>query len=523
MKLKNRLASTLLLAAATITVAAASTAPAGAPIGPDGARHLLGRAAFAASEADIKTFASLSRTEAADRLLNNSGVALTAPPAWVNEAPPAPDRLRKMSQSERMALQRINAEHALELREWWFREMLTTPSPLEEKMTLFWHNHFATSQQKVRFTPLMYEQNVLLRKNALGNFRTLLHQIARDPAMLIYLDGANSRKEQPNENFAREVMELFTLGEGNYTEQDIKEAARAFTGWSIDRETGKFMFRRGIHDYGRKTVLGKTGAFEGDQVLDVLLAQPAAARFITAKLWKEFVSLTPNDKEIDRLSGVFRDSGYDTGKLMRAMLTSDAFYAPENRAALIKSPVELVVGTLKTFDIDTGNLRPFVLASAFLGQNLFAPPNVKGWPGGETWINSASLLGRKQLIDRLFHNEDRSDARADKSVEMTAMRSNDSGGETVTKDASNEPATGAAGRLARQQRNMERQMGNLRWNIDKWAEANAGKMDQPVPVAQFAGMTRTVLAMPPQIAQAETAMPADWLRQLVADPAYQLK
>ncbi len=525
MKLINRLA--LLLVLGTAAAQAAVTPAPDPTIGLDGARHLLGRATFAASEADIKTFAALTRTEAADRLLKNSGVALTPAPAWVNETPPGADKVRKMSQPERMALQRTYAVHALELREWWFREMLTTPSPLEEKMTLFWHNHFATSQQKVKFTPLLYQQNVLLRQNALGNFRTMLHQIARDPAMLVYLDGANSRKEQPNENFAREVMELFTLGEGNYTEHDIKEAARAFTGWSVERETGKFLFRRGIHDYGRKTVLGKTGDLEGDQVLDVLLAQPAAARFITAKLWKEFVSLTPNDEEIDRLAVVFRDSGYDISRLMRAMLTSDAFYAPENRAALIKSPVELVVGTLKTFDIDTGNLRPFVLASAFLGQNLFAPPNVKGWPGGETWINSASLLGRKQLIDRLFHNEDRGDARTDKNADKSAdkpdMTAKAEGADMAAANGGGEADGGPAARLARQQRNMERQMGNLRWNLDKWAEANGGKMEQPAPVAQFAAMTRTVLAMAPQNAQAETAMPTEWARLLVADPAYQLK
>ena len=485
---------------------AVATAP-DAAIGLDGARHLLGRATFAAGDADLKAYAQLSRAEAADRLLKNSGTALTPPPAWVGEAPPSPAQLQKMSQSERMAEQRRNVERAFELREWWFREMLTTPSPLEEKMTLFWHNHFATSQQKVRFTPLMYEQNVLLRRNALGNFRTMLHEVARDPAMLIYLDGANSRKEQPNENFAREVMELFTLGEGHYTEKDIKEAARAFTGWSVDRETGKYMFRRGIHDYGKKTVLGKTDDLEGDQVLDLLLAQPAAARFITTKLWKEFVSTELDEKEIDRLSGVFRASGYDIGKLMRAMLTSDAFYAPENRAALIKSPVEFVIGTMKTFDIQTDNLRPFVLASAFLGQNIFTPPNVKGWPGGDTWINSASLLGRKQLIDRLFRNEDRIDV-AMRDIDAMAARNGDL------------PPPGAAGRLARQ---MDRQMGGIRWNLDKWSEAAVGKVDKPMPVAQLADMTRVVLAMPPQHAVADSAMPADWARQLVADPAYQLK
>ncbi len=269
-------------------------AAADSSVGADNARHLLNRTGFAATDSDIAAFAKLGRVEAADQLVKAvRSTATQAPPAWVNDPPVPAVRLRDMSQEERMAEQRKNVERAFELREWWFREMLTTPSPLTEKMTLFWHNHFATSQQKVRFTPLMYQQHVMLRRNAMGNFGTLLREVSRDPAMLVYLDGANSRKEQPNENFAREVMELFTLGEGHYTEKDIKEAARAFTGWSVDRETGHFMFRRGIHDYGNKTVLGKSGNFDGDQVIDILLAKPETAQFITRKLWKEFVSPAP--------------------------------------------------------------------------------------------------------------------------------------------------------------------------------------------------------------------------------------
>ena len=215
-------------------VAMPARAATDAALGPDNARHLLNRSGFAAADTDIATFAKLNRDDAADRLLRSvQSVATQPPPAWVNEPPVPPVGLRDMSPEQRQAEQRKNIERAFELREWWFREMLTTPSPLTEKMTLFWHNHFATSQQKVRFAPLIYQQNLLLRRNALGNFGTLLHEMARDPAMLIYLDGANSRKDQPNENFAREVMELFTLGEGHYSEQDIKESARAFTGWSI--------------------------------------------------------------------------------------------------------------------------------------------------------------------------------------------------------------------------------------------------------------------------------------------------
>ena len=494
----NKIALTF---AALAIASAANTFAQDAAIGLDGARHLLGRTGFAASSSDIRAFAKLSRAEAADRLVKAAAAATTAitpPPSWVNDKPPAPAKLQALSQPERQALQRVNVEHAFELREWWFREMLTTPSPLAEKMTLFWHNHFATSQQKVRFTPLVYRQNLLLRRNALGNFGTMLREMGRDPAMLVYLDGANSRKEQPNENFAREVMELFTLGEGNYSEKDIKEAARAFTGWSVDRESGEFMFRRAIHDYGNKTVLGKTGNFDGDQVFDVLLNKPEAAQFITRKLWKEFVSMTPDEREIMKLAAIFRDSGYNIAKLMRTMLSSDAFYAPENRAALIKSPVEFVVGTMKTFEIETPNLRPFVLASALLGQNVFAPPNVKGWPGGEAWINTATLLGRKQLLDRLFRNEDRMDV-AMRSVDAMAEQNGD---------------VAPPGRDARMRRQMERQMGGIRWNLDKWAK------DFGTGVPE---MTRVILPMAPMTAVASADNPADIVRQLVVDPAYQLK
>jgi uncharacterized protein (DUF1800 family) len=479
-------------------------AGADAAIGTDGARHLLGRTGFAANMAEIQTVAKLSRAEAADKLLKPfTGTAVTPPLAWVDELPLAPAKRQAMAREQLQDELRLNVERANELREWWLREMLTTPSPLTEKMTLFWHNHFATSQRKVRFTAFMYRQNTTLRKYALGNFGTLLHEMARDPAMLIYLDSVNNRKEQPNENFAREVMELFTLGEGHYSERDIKEVARAFTGWSVDRETGQFMFRRGAHDYGDKTIFGKTGNFEGDQVIDLLLAKPETAQFITRKLWREFVSPTPDEAEVTRMAAIFKDSGYNVAKLMRTMLTSDAFYADGNRAALIKSPVEFVVGTLKTFDIEAANLRPFALTSAVLGQNLFAPPNVKGWPGGENWINTATLLQRKQMVDRLFRNEDRMET-ALRSMDDMAARNGDPG-----------PA-GREGRIARM---AERQMGGIRWNLEQWSNAYvAGRGETGLK-----DMTRVVLAIAPQRAAEAAEKPADWARQLVFDPAYQLK
>ncbi|MGH8621444.1 MAG: DUF1800 domain-containing protein, partial [Burkholderiales bacterium] len=246
-----------------------------AALGFDDARHLLNRTSFAAGPAEIEAFAGLTRERAVDRLLSGTGKpAVTAPPAWTGEPFESLRRFRGMSAEERKLAQREMFRKAFELRSWWLTEMLATPSPLTEKMTLFWHNHFVSSQQKVRSPQLMYRQNVLLRRHALGNFGALLHAVARDPAMVIYLDSASNRKGQPNENFAREVMELFTLGEGHYTERDVKEAARAFTGWGVDPERGEFVFRPRAHDDGVKTVLGRTGNLDGDAVLGILLAQP---------------------------------------------------------------------------------------------------------------------------------------------------------------------------------------------------------------------------------------------------------
>jgi uncharacterized protein (DUF1800 family) len=228
--------------------------------------------------------------------------------------------------------------------------------------------------------------------------------------MLIWLDNAGSRKQAPNENFAREVMELFTLGEGHYTEQDVKEAARAFTGMSIDRDSGEFRWRPAFHDRGVKTVLGKSGAFDGDDVLDILLARPETAEFIVGKLWREFISPAPDLAEVRRLAALWRDAGYEIKPLLRAMLLSPAFWSPENRQALIKSPVDLVVGTMRTYEMRPMDMRPAVLACAGLGQNVFSPPNVKGWPGGETWINAATLLGRRQWLERVFRGGDNLEA-----------------------------------------------------------------------------------------------------------------
>ncbi|TCV85915.1 DUF1800 domain-containing protein [Sulfurirhabdus autotrophica] len=384
-----------------------------AGMGYDEARHLLNRTGFSASESEVQEYARLTRQQAVTKLLD--GVRLEA-------QTPVPDsigegfqlsRLKDKTEEERKALLKEAVLQGINLRAWWYQEMLDTPSPLTEKMTLFWHNHFVSSQQKVKSPVLMYQQNVLLRKYALGNFGDLLHAISIDPAMIIYLDNVSNRKNQPNENFAREVMELFTLGEGGYSEQDVKEAARAFTGWSLDRDSGQFRNYLRLHDDGIKVVLGQSGRFDGDAVLDILLAQPRTAELITRKLWLEFISPIPDPLEVKRLAGVFRSSGYDIKALMRALLTSDAFYAKQNRATLVKSPVEFIIGTLQQFDIQPENMRPFLFVGRSLGQDVFGPPNVKGWPGGDSWINSNTLLIRKQFLERLMRDQEmRKESRA---------------------------------------------------------------------------------------------------------------
>lgn len=385
-----------------------SAAPASATsMGPDDAQHLLGRAGFGARPADLAGFARLSREAAIEQLLTEVRAEPATPaPVELSDYLP-PSRLRALSDAERKETQVRSAQA---LRAWWLAAMLGAATPAEqlrERMTLFWHNHFVSSLQKVKSAKLMLDQNRLLRHHALGHFGELLHAVGKDPAMVVYLDSATNRKGNPNENFAREVMELFTLGEGHYVEQDVKEAARAFTGWSIEPDTGKFRWRPFAHDNGSKTVLGVSGNLDGDAVLDILLAQPQTAEFLVRKLWREFVSLTPDEGETRRIARRFRDSGYDMRVALREIFGSRGFWAAENRLALVKSPVDWVLGTLNSLEVEAPEPQHLAVALRQLGQDLFAPPNVKGWPGGETWINSSTLLQRKQLAERLLRREGR--------------------------------------------------------------------------------------------------------------------
>ena len=399
---------TIVLASAAANVSAAAPQK----LSDRQARHLLVRVGFAPTQTEVDRLTGLGASAAVSGLIAQAQASQTqfAMPEFVTGPPPIAYRLLK-TREEQQAQRQQQLREGLEMKAWWMREMIVSPTPLQERMTLFWHNHFATSQQKVIRSQAMWHQQQLLRADALGSFRTLLHNVAKDPAMLIYLDGANSRKEAPNENFAREAMELFTLGEAthgsHYTEQDIKEAARAFTGWSLERDAQVFKFRPAFHDDAPKTILDRTGNFDGDQALDILLDQPVAGRFIVRKLWREFVSPSPDEAQVARIAARFQAHDYNIGGALHDLLMLDAFWAPANRGSLVKSPIDLVVGTVRQFNFSHADTVPFVLKAAQLGQNLLVPPNVKGWPGQDDWITSTTLLERKRFTDQLFRAVER--------------------------------------------------------------------------------------------------------------------
>lgn len=367
-----------------------------AAIPADEARHLLTRTGFTATPAAIERLAPLDRASAVRQIIGRARpVAATPVPASVLQAEPRP---RAPSRAERRAFRRRQKARAKALRTWWLTEMLTTPAPVGEVMTLFWHGHFTSSLKTVRRPLLMLRQNQLLRRHALGDFRTLLREVLRDPAMLRYLDGVSNTRRAPNENLARELLELFTLGEGAYGERDIKEVARALTGLSIDRRTGAFRFRRQRHDPREKTVLGRP-AQGVDDVVEILLARPETGRRIATKLWRAFVHEQPDPATIERLSTQFRRDPH-VGRLLEALLLTDAFWAPATRGRLIKSPVDLVVGTARRFRLPAAWAPELLRLADLLGQRILLPPNVKGWPGGAAWITTQSLVDRESALRR---------------------------------------------------------------------------------------------------------------------------
>jgi uncharacterized protein (DUF1800 family) len=350
--------------------------------------HLLRRAGFGATEAELDTYTPLGFAGAVERLLN---------PEQVDDS--ATDQLLQPLTAN------LGDKKAIEAAKyWWVNRMLYTQRPLQEKMTLFWHNHFATANSKVGNSVLMLQQIQLFRDQGLGNFETLLQKVTRDPAMLIWLDNRQNRKGSPNENYAREVQELFTVGIGNYTEQDIHEAARAFTGHALDKNL-QYVFNKNQHDTGSKTFQGQTGNFDADDILGILVRNPATARFITTKLFSWFGYDTPDPSTIDRLSNTFTTSGFDIRAVLRDILTGPEFLSNQAFHGVIKQPADFVVGSLKSLNVQ--NVGPDVTqVLRRMGQDLLNPPDVSGWRGGAAWINSTTLFERFNWADRLSMGRD---------------------------------------------------------------------------------------------------------------------
>ncbi len=344
------------------------------------ARHLLWRAQFGASGAEIDRALKAGAAASVERLLH---------PTPSREFEETSTLLRRCA---------MDTGSALDLKAWWLHRMHHSSHPLVEKLTLFWHNHFATSITKVRSAAVMAAQNDLCRREALGSFPALLHGMSKDAAMVAWLDGNANRRRHANENFARELLELFALGEGHYTEKDIKEAARAFTGWHVRDD--KFWFNRGQHDEGIKTLFGKSGNLDGGDVVNLCLAQPACPRFLAKKLLTAFVLPRPSEAAVAALAERVRELDFTMSRVMSELFSSELFFSREARGSLIKSPVDLVLGALRALDGEP-TLPAVQRLLALLGQDVFAPPTVKGWEGGRLWVTSASLLQRANFAAAL--------------------------------------------------------------------------------------------------------------------------
>ena len=372
--------------------------------------HLLRRFGLGASEAELDYYLKDGLNGAIDRLLDYSSV----PEGFDLD-------VQKLANQNGVIQPQIVGV-------WWTLRLVSTQRPLQEKMSVFWHDHFATSASKVQNGPVMHAQNEVLRKNATGNFREFLTEVSKDPAMLFWLDNQFNVAGKPNENFAREVMELFTLGvDNNYTERDIKEAARAFTGWSIGRTGNRgprpnqgFVFRPNLHDRGMKTVIGRSGNLSGEQVIDILCEMPESAEYVTKKIWEWFAYPNPEPAMIARMARKFQRDNLSIASLLKDIMKSTEFYSPKAERAIYKSPVDFTVATLRQLGVgqplkqalqaaEANNLRgriaPVQVAyqsMRSMGMHLLYPPDVAGWETGPNWITSATMMERINWGNRLF-------------------------------------------------------------------------------------------------------------------------
>lgn len=356
------------------------------------ARHLLVRTGFGATEREVEALTGLTRLAAVETVLAglNRRASVPLPAGWARYIP----------ESRGEPAQRATAWR--ELRAWWFSEMLRTSSPLTERLTLFWQGYFGLSGKSVGSPALMARYNVMLRARGTDNFAALLHSVVRDPAMLVGHDAGRNRTEHLDESYARTLLDTFTVGPDHHSAEDVTETARALTGWSVDPETGEARFRFDRHDDGEKTVVGRQGRYDADSVVDALLVRPETARRVTQALWREFVSPVPDAEQAEVAAGAFRNSGYEMHTILRALLLSDAFWAAGNRGVLVRSPVDLVVGTYRMLDMPFADPAAADAACAGLGQDVFAPPPSGGWPEGPDWFVTGGPAARRHFLETVL-------------------------------------------------------------------------------------------------------------------------
>ncbi len=396
--------------AGPVAVARASD-DAAPPLGTDDAAHLLRRAGFGGSPEQVAYVASLSRREAVDLLVDYDAIPFAGEPYPHNpeDIRVLEDKLANATDLEDQrryakVLRRVNEVHLSGIRRWWFRRMVATPRPLEERMTLFWHGHFVSAHPKVGWMPL-YWQNRTLREHAVANFRDLAKAVSRDPAMILYLDMASNVVGHANENFARELLELFLLGPGHYTEDDVQEISRVFTGYRLDDDR-HFVFDPKLHDDGEKTIFGKTANFDGDALIDLIFEQPACAVYLARALYEEFVLPDAPDDRVQWLASEIRRLDFDVKETLRVLLSSDDFFADEARFSRVRSPIELIVGVVRMLEVAEANSTGLYTLACDMGQDVFHAPTVAGWDGDRAWITSQTLALRYNFARHILGDQD---------------------------------------------------------------------------------------------------------------------
>lgn len=380
---------------ASLLACCAITGPASALM-PAEVDHLMQRAAFAAAPADYSRMAALSREQAVDLLLQEAA-ADSAAPAMPDWAGPPWSIARWQHQPLDANSKKATPMYWAATRQWLLNGLLNAPSPLRARMTLYWHEYFPLIRQKHAASALRRDHRFYAM--ALGDYRELLTAFSRDGATMENLDTKQNRRGAINENFARELLELYTLGRGHYSQGDIREAARAFTGWAVHRNSGLFLVMWNWHDFGEKTVLGQTGRWDGDDVLAMLYRHPRFAEYQVERLWRTFISPEPDAQQVQRWSAQFRQDQYSLAKLLRLMLNSDAFWSAANRQTLVKSPVELVVGGLRAEGVKGDHAAWMDLWASQMGQRLYLAPDVKGWRGYTDWLTVGTIGIRQAFLN----------------------------------------------------------------------------------------------------------------------------